>query len=67
MREHKNKTGSVFTRKYNVHELVYYEIYNSFSVGIKREKQLKEWKKEWKVELIKTMNPENVDLAREWI
>src|ERR1700745_3564111 len=66
MSEHKDGTGSVFTKKYNAHELVYYEIHNNIKQAIDREKQLKEWKRSWKIDLIKTMNSEMFDLAFNW-
>ena len=64
--EHKNGIGSVFTKRYNVHDLLYYEIHNNIKQAIKREKQLKEWKRIWKMDLIKTLNPEMLNLAFDW-
>jgi len=66
MAEHKSGTGSAFTKKYNISELLYYEVFDKIIDAIKREKQLKEWKREWKFELIKTMNSELLDLAVDW-
>ena len=66
MAEHKSGTGSAFTKKYNISELLYYEVFDKIIDAIKREKQLKEWKREWKLELIKTMNSELLDLAVDW-
>ena len=66
MAEHKNGIGSSFTKKYNAHELLFYEIHNDITQAITREKQLKEWKREWKMDLIKTMNIEMLDLAFDW-
>ncbi len=54
--EHKNQTYAGFTKKYNVHKLVYYEYFNDISLAIAREKQLKGWKKSKKVALIETQN-----------
>ena len=54
---HHNKTGSLFTSKYNLTDLVYYEIFNDVNYAIAREKQLKNWKREWKIKLIKLVNP----------
>lgn len=65
--EHKNKLIEGFTSKYNVDKLVYYEIFNDVEETIKREKQLKNWHREWKVNLIKEMNPEFKDLYEEII
>ncbi len=56
--EHKNKVGSVFTNKYNCHSLVYFEEFGNILNAIEREKQLKNWKRLWKDELIKAVNPE---------
>jgi putative endonuclease len=66
MAEHKNGIGSSFIKKYNAHELLFYEIHNDINQAITREKQLKEWKREWKMDLIKTMNIEMLDLTCDW-
>jgi len=55
--QHNDNMGSVFTSKYNLTDLIYYELYNNVDQAISREKQLKNWKKEWKINLIKTTNP----------
>lgn len=60
--EHKNEVVEGFSRKYKTHKLVYYEICNDIEVAIKREKQLKNWHRNWKENLIKENNPESVDL-----
>ncbi len=60
--EHKNKIVKGFTEKYNVTRLVYYECYDDPENAILREKRLKKWKREWKIELIKKMNPQWKDL-----
>ncbi|MDD5011686.1 MAG: GIY-YIG nuclease family protein [Phycisphaerae bacterium] len=60
--EHKNNLIEGFTKKYNVHNLVYYEIHNDASVAITREKQLKKWNRPWKIELIENKNPDWKDL-----
>ena len=57
IKEHQNEVGSVFTKKYNLKDLMYYEEFNDITQAITREKQLKNWKKEWKLNLIKTINP----------
>jgi putative endonuclease len=64
--EHRKGLASAFTKKYNVHDLVYYEVHGSIIQAIKREKQLKEWKRVWKEELIKSKNPEMIDMACDW-
>ena len=61
--EHKGGTGSKFTSRYNLYDLVYYEIIADIEQAIKREKQLKKWHREWKLNLIKTVNPELKDLS----
>ena len=58
--------GSVFTLKYKCRYLVYYEDYNSIDNAISREKQLKNWQRKWKIELIRKENPELIDLAENW-
>ena len=60
--EHKSKLIDGFTKKYNVNKLVYYEKMNDVSVAIKREKQLKGWKRSKKDALVNSMNPEWKDL-----
>ena len=54
-----------FTSKYTVHCLVYYEVFNNIKEAIAREKQLKWWKRDWKIELIEKLNPEWRDLSKE--
>ena len=55
--QHNDKVGSVFTTQYNVTDLIYYETFEDINKAISREKQLKNWKKEWKLNLIKLKNP----------
>ncbi len=64
--EHKTGKGSAFTAKYNLVELVHYEIIEGIEECIQREKQLKNWHRDWKINLIKEDNPEMVDLAADW-
>ena len=52
-----------FTYKYNVHYLIYYEVYPSIEEAIFREKQLKKWRREKKEQLINSLNPEWKDLS----
>ena len=63
--EHREKLVSGFTQKYNLHRLVYYETYQTAQEAIQREKNMKEWKRAWKTELIETMNPDWRDLYEE--
>ena len=60
--EHKNHLVDGFTKKYNVHNLVYYETTEDISSAIRREKQIKKWKRKWKIELIEKKNPNWRDL-----
>ncbi|MDG5492695.1 GIY-YIG nuclease family protein [Psychroserpens sp. SPM9] len=55
--EHQNGTGSEFTKKYNLKDLIYFEEFSAIEQAIAREKQIKNWKKEWKLNLIKEKNP----------
>ncbi|WKW47510.1 GIY-YIG nuclease family protein [Myroides sp. JBRI-B21084] len=55
--EHNESRASIFTSKYNLTDLIYYEVYNDINLAISREKQLKSWKKDWKLKLIKDVNP----------
>jgi len=63
--EHKAKINKGFTYKYNCDKLVYFEVYNLMTDAIAREKQLKNWKREWKNKLINDFNPEWKDLSDE--
>ena len=61
--EHKAKINKGFTYKYNCDKLVYYERFILMTDAIAREKQLKNWKREWKNELVTGFNPEWKDLS----
>jgi len=60
--EHKNNVVDGFTKRYGVHQLVWYECHESMIAAITREKSLKKWNRQWKVELIEKMNPHWQDL-----
>jgi putative endonuclease len=60
--EHKNEVADGFTKKYDVKNLVYYEIFDNYEVALKREKQLKKWQRTWKMRIIEEMNPKWEDL-----
>jgi len=60
--EHKSHAVEGFTKRYGVDKLVYYELHNSIEEAILREKQLKKWRRAWKIELIESFNPEWKDL-----
>ncbi len=64
--EHKTAIGSKFATRYNCVELVHLEHFASIADAIAREKQLKNWKSDWKWELIKKDNPKLKDLAADW-
>ena len=64
--EHKTKVNEGFTKKYNVHKLVYYEHTTDVHEAIAREKEIKKWRREKKNKLVETMNPEWKDLSDEW-
>ncbi len=60
--EHKNGASKGFTTKYNLKNLVYYEVHCDIRHAIKREKRLKLWLRQWKIELIEKENPHWHDL-----
>jgi len=62
MYEHKNGLADGFTKKYGVHNLVWYEIHHSPESAIQKEKQLKKWRRAWKLELIEKHNSAWKDL-----
>ena len=59
---HKNDVHEGFTKRYQVHRLVYFEEHQAIRDAIIREKQIKRWKQAWKIRLIEEMNPEWRDL-----
>ena len=61
--EHKRKINKGFSSMYNLKKLVYFEITSSIEDAINREKQLKNWKRKWKMDLIRKSNPEFKDLS----
>ena len=63
MYEHKNGILEGFTKKHNVHHLVYYQQCENVESVIQREKQLKAWHREWKIRLIEETNPLWKDLS----
>jgi len=62
--EHKNKLIDGFTKKYNLTKLIYFELINDVESAIKREKQLKNWHRQWKINLIESVNKEWKDLSQ---
>lgn len=63
--QHKNDFADGFTRRYEVHTLVWYEECGTMDSAIAREKAIKEWKRAWKIRLIEDRNPEWKDLYGE--
>ncbi len=65
--EHKNKLIVGFTKKYYVNKLVYYEEYDNVYDAIVREKQLKNWHRQWKINLVESMNKNWKDLSEDFL
>ena len=63
MHEHKLKLVRGFSAKYDISKLVCFEIYDDPTSAITREKELKKWRRDWKIELIESQNPGWVDLS----
>ena len=63
--KHRNDAVDGFTKRYGVHSLVYYELHGDMESAILREKQIKKWRRAWKVDLIERENPEWQDLYDE--
>ncbi len=64
--EHKNKLVEGFTKKYNLSKLVYFETTNDVNSALIREKQQKNWHRDWKLNIINKHNPDWKDLSEEW-
>jgi putative endonuclease len=60
--EHRNNVVEGFTKKYKVHSLVYFEQTDNVNSALRREKQLKNWQRKWKLALIEKENPKWIDL-----
>jgi putative endonuclease len=65
--EHKNNKIDGFTKKYHVHMLVWFSEYENILQAISREKQLKEWNRTWKLELVEKDNPDWMDLYEKYL
>jgi putative endonuclease len=65
--QHKNKLIEGFTQKYNVNKLVYYEVHPNAESAITREKQMKKWRRVWKMRIIEEKNPGWNDLYNDII
>ena len=66
MFEHKRKLIDGFTKKYGLDRLVYFETYQYVNDAIKREKNMKKWKRQWKINLIEEDNPNWDDISSDW-
>lgn len=64
--EHKNKLIEGFSKKYGLNKLIYFEIFQHIDEAIAREKRLKKWKRQWKINLIEEKNLDWNDLASDW-
>jgi putative endonuclease len=64
--EHKHKLLEGFTKKYNITQLVYHEVFSNVREAIAREKQVKDWRREKKIALIESLNPTWKDLSADW-
>jgi putative endonuclease len=62
MWEHKNDLVEGFSKRYGVHNLVWYELHADMTSAIEKEKNIKEWKRKWKLNLIEKINPDWRDL-----
>jgi putative endonuclease len=65
--EHKNNLVEGFTQKYHVHQLVHFDETPDIESAITREKQMKKWRRQWKIELIEQSNPEWKDLYQDLV
>lgn len=63
--QHKERVIKCFTSRYNVDKLVYYEVYEDIYEAISREKQLKNWRRDWKNNLVESVNKNWRDLSKE--
>jgi len=64
--EHKMGIKKGFTQKYGVNRLVYFEVFQNIEEAIDREKNMKKWKRVWKIKLIEEENIRWLDLSKDW-
>lgn len=64
--EHKKGVKKGFTQKYGVSKLMYFETFQNVNEAIDREKKMKKWKRDWKIELIEKENKKWLDLSKDW-
>ncbi len=67
VKQHRNGNVEGFSSKYNVRQLVYFEEYPSIVEAISREKQLKNWHRQWKINLVDSKNPKWEDLYEKYV
>ena len=60
--DHRSKAAPGFSERYGIDRQVWFEIYDDAVTAITREKQLKKWRRDWKIRLIEDQNPDSVDL-----
>ena len=65
IRQHRDGVGSKFASKYNARCLMYFEEHENIEDAIHRETQIKNWRRQWKIDLIKSINPDMKDLWEE--
>ena len=66
MFEHKKKLIEGFSKRYNLNKLIYFETFQYVNDAIRREKNMKKWKRQWKINLIEKENPKWGDLSKDW-
>ena len=66
MFEHKNKLIEGFTKNYGLNRLIYFQTFQYINDAIKREKNMKKWKRQWKIDVIEKENPNWSDLSKDW-
>lgn len=66
LHQHRNRLIEGFTSRYGVYRLVWFETHPDMMSAIRREKQLKKWNRDWKLNLVEATNPEWLDLAIGW-
>ena len=66
MSEHKTATFGTHVGNYNIKKLVYFEEHSDIRIAIRREKTIKKWKRQWKINQIESINPNWKDLSEDW-
>jgi putative endonuclease len=64
--EHKKATFGTHVGRFNIKKLVYFEEHTDIRIAIRREKTIKKWKRQWKINIITEQNPNWIDLSEEW-